>query len=73
VKDAPTVPLAESELVIAGGDPAAATVITRVAVPVPVMLVAPMVTSVDPEPKGVPVMAPVFVFMESPFGKGEAL
>jgi hypothetical protein len=67
------VPEAERELVIAGGEPAAATVIVRVAVPVPDMLLAPIVTLVSPEAEGVPVIAPVLVLTERPFGNGEAL
>ena len=73
MNDAPTVPDAESELVIEGATPATEIVMVSVAVPVPWLLVAPMVTLVDPDPVGVPVMAPVLVFRESPLGKDEAL
>jgi hypothetical protein len=66
-------PEAVSELVIAGATPAAAIVIVRVAVPVPWLLVALIVTLVDPAAVGVPVIAPVLVFTERPLGKEDAL
>jgi len=52
---------------------AAAIVIVRVAVPVPWLLFALIVTLVDPELIGVPVMAPVNVLSDRPPGNGVAL
>ena len=56
-----------SALVMAGGG--GLIVRARVAVPVPPALVAPMVTLKLPVAVGVPVMAPVVVFTESPAGR----
>ena len=53
---------------------AALRVMTRVAVPVPVVLVAEMVTlKVPAATLGVPEIRPVVVLMESPPGRPEAL
>ena len=53
---------------------AALRVITKVAVPVPVVLVAEMVTlKVPAATLGVPEMRPVVVLMESPPGRSVAL
>jgi hypothetical protein len=51
-----------------GATPAAATVIVRVAVPVPVALVALSKTEVVPAVVGVPVIAPVAVLRTRPTG-----
>ena len=56
-------PAAVSGLLITGATPAAATVMTSVALPVPVALVAPSSTEVVPAVVGVPVMTPVAVTM----------
>jgi hypothetical protein len=56
-----------------GGLPAAAIVIVSVAVPVPVELVAPIVTELVPAADGVPVMAPVEVLTDNPEGSPVAL
>ena len=48
------------------------TVKTRVAVPVPVTLVALMVVLVVPEEVGVPVIWPLLVLTERPAGSGVA-
>ena len=49
------------------------TVRARVAVPVPVALVAPIVTLVVPVAVGVPLITPVEVLTERPAGSGDAL
>jgi hypothetical protein len=69
VNGVPTVALAVKELVITGASTAAATVITREAVPVPPALVAPMVTVVTAATVGVPVIAPVAVSTAKPAGR----
>ncbi len=45
----------------------------RLAVPVPMALVAPMVTVLVPLAVGVPVMAPVLVLIDNPPGRPVAL
>jgi hypothetical protein len=65
------VPEAVRELVIAGV--AALIVSARVAVPVPLLLVALMVTLKDPETDGVPEIKPVEVLTEIPEGRPVAL
>ena len=67
----PTVPLAEVALVIAGA--AAVMVSVRVALPVPLLLVAPSVTVELPAAVGVPEINPVAVFTDRPAGKPVAL
>jgi hypothetical protein len=57
----------------ADGPDAAETVIVKIAVPVPWLLVAPIVTLVDPAAVGVPLIVPVAASRERPFGKGVAL
>jgi hypothetical protein len=49
------------------------TVMASVAEPVPTAFVALIVTLVVPTAVGVPVIAPVLVFTDSPAGKGVAL
>jgi hypothetical protein len=66
-----TVPEAVRELVIAGAG--ALIVSARVAVPVPLLLVALMVTLKDPETDGVPEIKPVEVLTEIPEGRPVAL
>jgi hypothetical protein len=57
----PTVPLTSVSLVIAGiGGGGPDTVTTQVALPVPVALVALIVTLVEPKDVAVPLMYPVF-------------
>lgn len=60
------VALAVNALVIAG---TATAVITKEAVPVPAKFLAPIVTVVTPVTVGVPEIAPVAAFKESPAGK----
>jgi len=67
----PTVPAAVPALVITGG--AGAIVNVNVAVPVPPVLVARMVTLDVPAAVGVPEMSPVPVFTERPAGSPVAL
>jgi hypothetical protein len=67
------VPDAEVLLVITGGLLAAAIVSVNVAVPVPLAFVAPIVTELVPLAVGVPVIAPVEVFTDSPPGRPVAL
>ena len=70
----PTVPAAVSGLlVMIGATPAAATVIVSVALPVPVVFVAPSSTAVVPTVVGVPVMTPVAATMLKPAGSGLAV
>jgi hypothetical protein len=47
-------------------------VIARVEVPVPLLFVAPIVTSVVPKELGVPVITPVLVLRDKPAGSGAA-
>ncbi len=73
-KEEPIVPAAVSGLlVMIGAEPAAATVIVRVALPVPLPLVAPSSTLVTPAVVGVPVIAPVAPTMLKPAGSGVAV
>ena len=69
----PTVPGALVGLVITGAMPAGATVMVRVAVPVPVAFVAPRATREMPGPVGVPSMAPVRGFSTNPAGRPVAV
>src|SRR4051812_37301738 len=55
------------------GAPAAATVIVRVALPVPLAFVAVSATVVTPIAVGVPVMTPVAATMLNPAGSGLAV
>jgi len=74
LKGVPIVPAAVSgELVMTGATPAAATVTVRVALPVPVALVAPNSTDVIPTVVGVPAIAPVAGFTTRPAGSGVAV
>ena len=75
MNDWPTVPLAVSALVIAGGAVGGAGAIVRanVAVPVPIALLALRPTLNVPAAVGVPEMIPVVVLTESPAGKPVAL
>ncbi len=69
----PTVPAAVSGLfVMIGATPAAATVIVSVALPVPVLFVAPSSTAVVPTAVGEPLMTPVAGAMLRPAGSGLA-
>ena len=72
MKATPTVPAAVSDEVIAGAG-GLTTVNVSVAVPVPLTLVAPMVMAETPVAFGVPVMAPLLVFTDSPDGNPVAL
>ena len=67
----PTCPVAVKELLITGV--VVATVTTKVAVPVPALLMAPIETLEVPADVGVPVIAPVAVFTERPAGRPVAL
>ena len=68
-----TVPLAVALLVIAGGCTVAFTVSVNVAVPVPPLLVALIVTVEVAAVEGVPEIKPEVVFTERPAGKPVAL
>ena len=59
--------------VVASVGASATIVITRVALPVPAELVAPIVTLVVPTVVGVPLITPVEVLTERPAGSPEAL
>ena len=61
------------ELLLDPPPPAAATVMDSVALPVPVILVAMMVTLVIPAAVGVPEITPVAVFTVRPVGRPVAL
>jgi hypothetical protein len=71
VKAVPVCPLAVKALVIAGF--AMVIVSERIAVPVPVALIAPRVTFEVPVAVGVPVMRPVDVLIDRPAGSPETL
>ena len=71
-KALPTVPLAEVGLVITGV-PEPAMLIVRVALPVPLALVAPSVTVEVPAEVSVPEINPLAVFTDKPAGKPVAL
>lgn len=74
VNGEPTLPAAVSGvLVMTGEEPAEATVMARVALPVPKLFVAPSVTFVVPIVVGAPVMAPVEVLKLRPAGSELAL
>ena len=68
----PAVPVAVVALVMIGATPAAATVIVKVWVSVPVLLVALRVTTETPAVVGVPLIAPVGVEIDKPAGRPEA-
>ena len=68
-----TVPDAVAALVITGGEPAGLTVRVRVAVPVPLALMAFKVTALVPDAVGVPVIAPLAVLTDRPDGSPVAL
>ena len=65
----PSRPEAVLALVITGATFAAATVMVRVAVPVPVEFVADSVTVAVPAAVGVPLMAPVSALIDRPAGR----
>ena len=65
----PTVPGAVVALVMIGATPAAATVMVKVWVSLPVLLVALSVTTETPAAVGVPLMAPVRVLSVKPAGR----
>jgi hypothetical protein len=71
VNTAPCTPLSVVALVLTGIPEA--RVIVKFKLPVPDALVAPKVTLTTPLTDGVPVIAPVEVFIESPAGKPVAL
>ena len=71
LNDVPTVPAAVRGLfVMIGAEPAAATVMVSVALPVPLALVAPSSTDVTATAVGVPEITPVVALRDRPAGSG---